>query len=74
MKFVLTLYLCSWLGETTCFMEKVSPVEYQTHYGCVSDGYIRSYSLVMNMGEDKVNQEKLVVTFKCEEDNSKPDV
>ena len=44
-------------------------IEYPNYYDCVSDGYIRAYTSIMKLGPEKVMQEKLLITFKCEELN-----
>ena len=51
------------LGETRM------NIEYPNFYDCVSDGYIRAYTSIMKLGPEKVMQDKLFITFKCEELN-----
>ena len=51
------------LGETRM------NIEYPNFYDWVSDGYIRSYNSIMKLGPEKVMNEKLLITFKCEELN-----
>ena len=55
------MFLC--ISGQTCIEEQTSPVEYLTHYDCISDGYIRSYSSLMKLGVDVVNQNKFIVKF-----------
>ena len=65
MKYVLIMYLC--ISGQTCIEEQISPVEYITHYDCISDGYIRSYSSLMKLGVDVVEKNKYIVKFRCQE-------
>ena len=57
------MFLC--ISGQNCIEEQVSPVEYITHYDCISDGYIRSYSSLMKLGVDVVEKNKFIVKFKC---------
>jgi len=63
MKYVLAMFLC--ISGQTCIEEKTSPVEYLTHYDCVSDGYIRSYHSLMELGVDVVDTNRFIVKFQC---------
>jgi len=70
MKYFLILYMYSINnGASTLIAQKHVPIEYPTYYDCLSDAYIRGYNSVMELGPDKVNQDKLLITFKCEEKN-----
>ena len=57
------MFLC--ISGQTCIEEQTSPVEYLTHYDCISDGYIRSYSSLMKLGVDVVDTNRFIVKFQC---------
>ena len=59
------MFLC--ISGQNCIEEQMSPVEYITHYDCISDGYIRSYSSLMKLGVDVVGRRIFIVKFKCVE-------
>ena len=68
MKYVLVLYLCSFVNNTPIVLERgISPTEYPTYYDCISDGYITSYSKIMSMGVKQVDEKKLAIKFECKE-------
>lgn len=68
MKYVLVLYLCSFLNNTPVVLERaISPTEYPTYYDCISDGYITSYSKIMSIGVKQVDEKKLAIKFECKE-------
>tara|TARA_B100001939_G_scaffold102689_1_gene88602 strand:+ start:318 stop:533 length:216 start_codon:yes stop_codon:yes gene_type:complete len=70
MKYVLILYLCSFAGEPKCLHEQITPIEYKSYYQCASDGYVRSYKALMDLGEEEVNTEKYAIKFECKEINT----
>ena len=69
MKYVLILYLCSFVGEVKCLHEQIIPHEYPTYYDCASAGYLRSYQALMDLGIEEVNTEKYAIKFECREVN-----
>ena len=70
MKYLLVLYMFSiGNGSSTLLGETRLTIEYLNYYDCVSDGYIRSYNSIMKLGPEKVMNEKLLITFNCEEIN-----
>lgn len=71
MKYVLVLYLCSFVNNTPVILEQaISPTEYPTYYDCVSDAYITSYSKIMSLGVKQVDEKKLAINFICKEAQS----
>ena len=66
MKFILILTLCSSLNNSC--MKPVSIEQlYQSHYDCAYDGYKVSGETLVAFGKQRVNQEKLYVSFVCKE-------
>lgn len=65
MKYALVLFVYSFVDTTKLIHQKELPIEYPTYYDCVSDGYITSYSEVMKIGRQIVEDKKIVITFQC---------
>ena len=66
MKYVLILYLESFVNEPPVITQQhIVPTEFNSYYQCISDGYIRSYNTLMNIGEDLVDEQLLAVKFEC---------
>ncbi len=65
MKFTLIFTICSSL-----YGNCMTPVEhnlfYNTHYECATTGYGIANSMMANMGQDYVNNNRIVIGFKCE--------
>jgi hypothetical protein len=40
-KYVLILHLCSFAGQPQCYNPKVMPLEFDTHYDCIQQGYLK---------------------------------
>jgi len=64
MKFLLIATICSQIH-----LECLPPIEhsqhYRSHYDCATAGYLHAMSLMQEMGQDFVNQEEIVIGFKC---------
>lgn len=66
MKYVLILYLVSFLDQSPVVKEKhIVPIEFNTYFECITDGYVKAYSYMVNTGEQRVNEELLAVKFEC---------
>ncbi len=66
-KYVLILHLCSFAGQPQCYNPTVVPLEFDTHYDCIQQGYLKASQAVENIGTDLVNKQKLAVKFECKE-------
>ena len=64
MKFLLIATICSQIH-----LECLPPIEhsqhYRSHYDCATAGYLNSMGLMREFGEPKVNDNKIMVAFKC---------
>ena len=64
MKFLLIATICSQIH-----LECLPPIEhsqhYRSHYDCATAGYLHAMSLMREMGQDFVNEEQIVIGFKC---------
>ena len=64
MKFMLVMTICSATFQTCLPPSDVRPV-YDTHYDCATAGYLHAMNLMREMGQDFVNEEEIVIGFKC---------
>jgi len=68
MKYILILTLFSLNGNQQ-LGSITHTLSYPTYHSSISDGYIRSFTKLMEIDEDFINKEKILITFKCEEKN-----
>ena len=64
-KFFLILSVCSSL-DGSCFYPLKSDNLYDTHYDCAVAGYQHSQTILRTFGKARVNQARLLVSFRCE--------
>ncbi len=68
MKYVIILYLCSFVNvQPTCFSERVIALEFDNYYDCILAGYKQSHNHLAAIDKDKINKEKLAIRFQCKE-------
>ena len=64
MKFTLIMTICSQMYGTY-----MTPFEqdylYDSHFDCATVGYLRSFDALNKLGADKVNNDRIVVSFNC---------
>ena len=66
MKFLLIVTVCSAIAEVCLPPAEMRPL-YDSHYDCATAGYLNSMGLMREFGEPKVNEDKIMVAFKCVE-------
>ena len=68
MKYVIILYLCSFVNvQSTCFSERILGYEFDNYYDCILQGYKQSHNHLATIDKDKINKEKLAIRFQCKE-------
>ena len=68
MKYVIVLYLCSFINaQSTCFSEKIVSLEYNNYYDCILDGYKQSHNHLASLDREKIINQKLAIRFQCKE-------
>ena len=68
MKYVIILYLCSYVNvQPVCYTEKIVALEFTNYPDCILEGYRQSWAHLKNIGKDKINDEKLAIKFICKE-------
>ena len=66
MKFELLMVVCSALAGECSQPTKQVPL-FTSHYECATVGYLRALKILDSMGKDMVNNNKIVISFRCEE-------
>ncbi len=70
MKYVIILYLCSFVNvQPTCYSEKVVALEFDNYYDCILNGYKQSHNHLASLDKDKIIEQKLAIRFQCKEIN-----
>ena len=67
MKYVLIIYLCTFLDQPQCFKSTVIPFEFPTYYDCITEGYKYSYNSLKEIDPTEIEDKKLAVKFECRE-------
>jgi len=69
-KFTLTIWVCSFLGQQLCMPSIQSPVMYDSWYECSRAAHQESLKIMSNLGYKVVNKDKIGMKYRCEEDSS----
>ena len=64
LKFALIITICSAL-DGSCLYSLQRDKLFSTHYDCAVAGYQHSQTMLRSFGKDKVNEAKVLITFKC---------
>ena len=69
MKFVIVLYLCSFIQTgNNCHQDSYGPFQYDTYGECILDGYRISYqTLKRDYPVEEITEKKLAIKFKCKQ-------
>ncbi len=65
MKFIIVFSICSQLYGT-CLPPTTHSDIYATHYECATTGYGIAQEMIRQMGKDHVNNNQVVIGFRCE--------
>ena len=69
MKFVIVLYLCSFIqADNRCYQIGYGPYEYPSYGECILDGYrISHVTLKRDHAIEEITEKKLAIKFYCKE-------
>ena len=68
MKYVIILYLCSFVNvHPTCYSEKMVALEFTNYYDCILNGYKHSHNHLASLDKEQIIKEKLAIRFYCKE-------
>ena len=64
MKYLLIMQICSALTQQCAQPWETYPI-YSSHYDCATNGFIKSMSLMKELGTEEVNKAKILINFGC---------
>ena len=69
MKYVLILYVCSFLNATNpnCTDSHVVPLEFINYESCILQGYKSAHNTLISSYSSRIEDEKLAIKFECRE-------
>jgi len=68
MKYVIILYLCSFVNtEPVCYSDKIVGLEFSNYYDCILDGYKQSHNHLATLEKEQIIKDKLAIRFQCKE-------
>ena len=70
MKFILTIWVCSFLGGQVCMPPVQSPVLYNSWYECSRAAHKESLKMISKLGYKTVNKGRIAMKYRCKEDSS----
>jgi len=66
MKYLLIIWVCSFLHEKGCLEPIQSPLTYNSWYECTRDAHTQSIKLMSGMGYKYVNEYKIGIKYNCQ--------
>jgi len=69
-KFILTIWVCSFLGGQVCMPPIQSPVIYNSWYECSRAAHQESLKMMSKLGYKVVNKDKIAMKYRCVEMNT----
>jgi hypothetical protein len=70
MKYFLLLWVCSAINGSCMVPPLQSSQIFNTHYECVTAGYLEGLQMVQAMGKKIVEERRLFVAFNCKPETS----
>jgi len=65
MKFILTIWVCSFLGENRCMAPVESKILYDSWYECSRAAHQESIKIYSKLGYKVVNNGKIATRYSC---------
>ena len=67
MKYVLILYVCSYIntGNPNCNESHIVPLEFNNYKECILQGYKSSHNTLKTLYGERIEEEKLAIKFDC---------
>jgi len=69
-KFILTIWVCSFLGGQVCMPPIQSPIVYNSWYECSRAAHRESLKMMSKIGYKVINRDKIAMKYRCEEINT----
>ena len=68
MKYVLVLYVCSFLqSPIVCNDSHIVPLEFNNYTDCILQGYKSSHNTLVQLYSANIEAEKLAIKFECKQ-------
>ena len=65
MKYILIIWVCSFMQQNACMTPVQYPSLYSSWYECTRDAHVESVKLMSKMGYKYVNQYKIGTKYTC---------
>ena len=69
-KFILTIWVCSFLGGQKCLAPIQAPVLYDSWYECSRAAHQESLKIMSKLGYIVVNKDQIAMKYRCKETSS----
>ena len=69
-KFILMIWVCSFLGGQKCLPPVESPIMYDSWYECSRAAHQESLKIMSKLGYTVVNRDQIAMKYRCKEDSS----
>ena len=69
-KFILMIWVCSFLGGQKCLAPIHSPVLYDSWYECSRAAHQESLKIMSKLGYTVVNKDQIAMKYRCKEVNT----
>ena len=69
-KFTLTIWVCSFLGQQLCMPPIQTPIMYNSWYECSRAAHKESLKIMSKLGYRVVNKDQIAMKYRCQEANS----
>ena len=70
MKYFLLLWVCSAINGSCMMPPLQSAIIFNSHYECVSAGYLEGLEMVQTIGKIEIEKNRLFVAFNCKPESS----
>ena len=65
MKYILIIWVCSFIQGNSCMAPVESPTTYDSWYECSRDAHVESVKLLSRMGYKYVNDYRVATKYNC---------
>ena len=67
MKYILTIWVCSFLGQNACLPPMENAALYDSWYECSRDAHVKSIKLLSKMGYAYINKYEVGTKYQCKQ-------
>ena len=67
MKYILTIWVCSFLGQNACLPPMENASLYDSWYECSRDAHVKSIKLLSKMGYAYINKYEVGTKYQCKQ-------